>query len=103
MFYVLSQHPWIAASVEDIQSHGGERGSAIIQNLVAEHLPVLTSFREVSVGSPKIAVLEEQAVPRDGHTRAGANLDNFPRAARNENHSWRFYTTRLLLPYIGRK
>eukprot|EP00903_Cladosiphon_okamuranus_P011367 g10715.t1 len=42
----ILRHPWIAASVDEIQSHGGEGGSTVIQNLVAKHLPVLTSFRE---------------------------------------------------------
>ena len=68
MLYVFSQHPWIAASVEDIQSHGGESGSAVIQNLVAKHLPVLTSFREVSLGSPKTTVFKGYAILRDGYT-----------------------------------
>lgn len=67
MFYVFSQHPWIAASVEDIQSHGGESGSAVIHNLVAKHLPVLTSFREVSVGSPEMAVLRTSGLARWVH------------------------------------
>lgn len=60
MLYVGSQHPWIAASVNEIQSHGGESGSAVIQNLVAKHLPVLKSFREVRVSSPNVAVLKGQ-------------------------------------------
>ncbi|CAM9112046.1 unnamed protein product [Hapterophycus canaliculatus] len=42
----ILRHPWIASSVESIQSRGGESGSAVIKELVAEHLPVLTSFRE---------------------------------------------------------
>ncbi|CAM9676461.1 unnamed protein product [Ectocarpus sp. 13 AM-2016] len=42
----ILRHPWIAASVEAIQSCDGEGGSAVIQDLVAEHLPVLTKFRE---------------------------------------------------------
>lgn len=50
-FRRLAQHPWIAPSVESIQSHGGNQGSAIIANLVGQHLPVLQSFREVS-GEP---------------------------------------------------
>lgn len=46
------QHPWIAASVEAIQERCGEEGSAVIGDLVSEHLPVVTTFREVSVHIP---------------------------------------------------
>ncbi|CAM9298836.1 unnamed protein product, partial [Laminaria digitata] len=42
----LLRHPWIAASVAAIQERGGEGGSGVIRDLVAQHLPVLTSFRE---------------------------------------------------------
>ncbi|CAM9509020.1 unnamed protein product [Pylaiella littoralis] len=42
----ILRHPWIAASVERIQGRGGKVGSAVIQDLVTKHLPILTSFRE---------------------------------------------------------
>ena len=41
------QHPWIASSVKAIQEHGGEEGSSVIRDLVAEHLPALEAFRQV--------------------------------------------------------
>ncbi|CAN0129472.1 unnamed protein product [Ascophyllum nodosum] len=39
-------HPWIASSVKAIQEHGGEEGSSVIRDLVAEHLPALEAFRQ---------------------------------------------------------
>lgn len=41
------QHPWIATSVQAIQSHDGARGSTIIEEMVCRHLPMLQSYREV--------------------------------------------------------
>eukprot|EP00752_Nemacystus_decipiens_P005932 g5357.t1 len=69
----ILRHPWIAASVEDIQSHGGENGSAVIQNLVATHLPALTSYRE-DASDAKANMGEESEECRSGNGFKTATL-----------------------------